>query len=120
MRIGFKPYRRRDGSWMLYLNNDRGVSVGISPEKGFGLFTKLTGGQRKLIDAASGVFASSAAPFTGDLAAHGETVAECGPYTLAITDVASVGGMPVGEDGGYIIRDGAILRAGTWIEAEEA
>lgn len=116
MRLVFKPYRRRDGSIMIYLNNDRGVSIGISQEHGFGALTKMTPGQRKLLDAAKGAFMQHAKPFSGDLAAHTEDKAECGPYTLAVTDVATIGGQSVGSDGAYVVRDGLILRCGEWME----
>ena len=49
MRVTFKPYRRKDGSFMLYINNDRKVSVGVSPEKGFGLSKDITAGQRDIV-----------------------------------------------------------------------
>jgi len=32
MNVWAKPYRRRDGVFMIYLNNDRGVSLAISPD----------------------------------------------------------------------------------------
>lgn len=119
MKLTFKPYRRRDGSWMIYLNNDRKVSVGISSERGFGPTTKHTAGQKKLIDAAKVAFEAHAEPFTGDIAAHDEPQVACGPYTLLITDVGTIGGQQVGEDGAYIVRDGKFLRAGRWVEVVE-
>jgi hypothetical protein len=120
MKLVFKSYKRRDNSLMIYINSDRGVSVGVSAEQGFGPSTKHTAGQKKLIDAAKQAFADSAVPFTGDLAAHKEggfcAAVVCGPYTLVGTDVGNIGGHDTGADGGFIIRDGKILPCGQWIE----
>lgn len=119
MKITFKPYMRRDGSLMLYVNNDRKVSIGLSPEKGFAPWGKdATEGKRKLWDAAFAAFDAHAAVFTGSIDAHDEPKAVCGPFTVLITDVARIGGQSVGSDGAYIVRDGRVLRCGDWIEAE--
>jgi hypothetical protein len=122
MKIVFKSYRRRDGSWMLYINNDRKVSLGVSPEKGFGPSAKLTQGQLKLRDAAMRAFFDNAEPFAGTAEAHkaaGEPVAICGPYTLFVTDVARVGGVAVPADGAYVMRDGKILPCGAWVAEKQ-
>lgn len=44
MQITVKPYMRRDGSVMVYLNNDRGVSLGLSPEYGYQSSKATVGG----------------------------------------------------------------------------
>jgi len=120
--ITFKPYKRRDGSLMIYINRSNGVSVGVSPEKGFGPTTKLTKGQSNAIDAAKKAFYDHSQPFTGDLTKHTETgfcaPVECGPYTLVGTDVGDIGGMTVGADGAYIVRDGRIARCGIVFEEQ--
>lgn len=36
MKLVFKPYLKRDGTAMIYINNDRKVSVGVSADQGFG------------------------------------------------------------------------------------
>lgn len=124
MAISFKPYARRDGSLMLYVNRSNGVSVGLSPERGFSPYGKgSTQGQRNAMDAALAAFRAHAQPFTGDLGQHTETgfcaPVQCGGYTLVGTDIATIGGMHVsGGDGAYIIRDGLILKCGTYEEAE--
>lgn len=117
MNITFKPYKRRDGSLMLYINRDNGVSVGLSPERGWAPYGKgITAGQRNAMGAAKAAFEAGSQPFTGDLKKHAETgfsaPIECGPYTLVGTDVGEIGGMKVGEDGVYVIRDGRIARCG--------
>lgn len=119
MRVTFKGYKRRDDTWMIYLNNDRKVSVGVSPEKGFGPSTKRTKGEDKLIDAAKQAFEENSLPFTGSIEAHDEVKAVCGPYTLLGTDVAMIGGMKVNSDGGYIVRDGRYLPCGEWFSVED-
>lgn len=119
-RVTFKAYKRRDGSFMIYLNNDRRVSVGVSPESGFGPSSKRTAGETKLIDAARMAFDDNSLPFTGSIDAHDEIKAVCGPYTLLGTDVATIGGMQVSEDGGYIVRDGRYLRCGEWFTVDDA
>jgi len=121
--ITFNPYKRRDGSLMIYINRSNGVSVGVSPEKGFGPSTKLTKGQSNAIDAAKRAFADNSEPFTGDLTAHAEggfcAPVECGPYTLVGADVGEIGGMKVSSDGAYIVRDGRIARCGVPMEETE-
>jgi hypothetical protein len=119
MKITFKGYKRRDDSWMIYLNNDRKVSLGVSTEKGFGPSTKRTKGEEKLIQAASRAFFDNALPFTGSIEDHDEVKAVCGPYTLLGTDVATIGGMKVPSDGGYIVRDGRYLPCGQWFSVED-
>lgn len=118
MKVSFKAYLRRDGSWMIYLNNDRNVSVGIS-ENGYPPSMKQTQGQKNLINAALKTFNKNAKEFTGDIDAHNEIKAICGPYTLLATDVCNIGGMVVGSDGGYIVRNGRILRCSEWFEVED-
>lgn len=115
--ITFKPYARRDGSLMLYVNRSNGVSVGLSPERGWAPYGKnSTEGQRKAMSAALKVFTSKGMPFTGDLAKHTETgfcaTAVCYPITLVGTDVGNIGGMAVGADGGYVIYGDRILKCG--------
>jgi hypothetical protein len=123
MRIVFKPYLRRDGTLMLFINNDRGVSVGVSPEKGYGLSKDLTQGKRNLINAALAAFKKHAVAFTGDLANHTEgglcAPVNCDGYNLVGTDVANIGGHETGSDGGFIVRGGLILQTGVWIDDGE-
>jgi hypothetical protein len=122
MDITFKPYTRRDGALMLYINRSNGVSVGISPECGFAPYGKnSTQGKRNLWQAAHKVIAEHGRRFTGDLAQHHET-GFCAPAKLANgwilvgTDIAEIGGMTVGSDGAYLIADGMILRCGVPLE----
>lgn len=121
MKIKFSPYARRDGSAMLYVNGSNGVSVGLSPERGFAPHGKdTTKGQRNVMDAAWAAFQAHAKPFTGDLSKHDETgfcaPVACGNYTLVGTDKATIGGMKVEGDGPYIVRDGMIVRANVWLD----
>lgn len=117
MKITFKTYKRRDGSLMLYINRSNGVSLGLSPERGFAPYGKnATAGQRNAYDAASRVFALHGRAFTGDLSKHSEggycAPVECGGFTLVGTDRGQIGGMPVAGDGAYVIHAGLILACG--------
>jgi len=124
MRISFRPYQRRDGSLMLYINRSNGVSVGISAERGFAPYGRgSTQGMRNAMAAAEAVFRANATPFTGNLAAHTETglcavIPLADGWTLVGTDIGSIGGMPVGQDGHYVIRGGWMLRCGTYDEPD--
>lgn len=116
--ITFKPYARRDGTLMLYINRSNGVSIGLSADRGFSPYGKgVTPGQRNAWDAAARVMAEQSEPYTGDLATHDETgysaAIELGNgYWLAGTDKAMIGGMSVGSDGAYVIRNGRIAQCG--------
>lgn len=122
MQITINPYRRKDGSWMIFVNNDRGVSIGLSEERGFAPYGRDgTPGKRKLWDAVFPAFQSSAdaVAFTGDFAAHAEPKADCDPFKLLVTDVCDLGGMTVGEDGAYVVYQGRVLRCGLPLHYEE-
>lgn len=112
MNISVKSYRRRDGSIMIYLNNDRGVSLGLSPEKGY-QFSKATAGEQKLWHAFCQATREAKAVATGaDMAAHDEwKMTLFNGITFAITDVATVGGARVGSDGLYIVREDRVMPA---------
>lgn len=124
MNITFNAYRRRDNSQMLYVNASNGVSVGISAERGFSPYGKgATQGQRNAMDAAWEAIRANGKVFTGDLTKHTET-GFCAPLTLANgwvmvgTDVANIGGMDVGADGGYLIVQGLIVPLGQRLSTE--
>lgn len=107
MQVTFRPYRRRDGSVMIYINGSNGASVGLSDQP---LATsKLTKGQQNTLNAGLAAFNLHAEPFLGSLGAHTEGQYLCGNYTLCITDVATVGGHSTGADGAFLVRDGKIL-----------
>lgn len=124
MKIKLNPYRRRDGGWMLYLNNDRLVSIGVSADRGFSPYGRgATEGQRKLWEAAVAAVqrlaVAPAAPI--DMGMHAEPKAELGPPLgwLAITDVATVGGVTVGSDGAWLVLpDGRVFNTAQWIDTE--
>jgi hypothetical protein len=124
MAITFKHYARRDGSVMLYINRDNGVSIGISSDRGFSPYGKdATPGKRNAMNEAV-VIMAEARPFTGDLTTHTEpgfsAVTElAGGWTIVGTDAATIGGMNVGEDGGYVIYRGHIAKCGVPLSAGE-
>ena len=109
MSVRFKPYRKRDGELMLYINGTNGVSLGL-----LGTFApygrrKATRGQINLYARAQAYFDANATPFTGDLKTHQEEITVCGEWTLALTDVANVGGHTTGADGAFLVKDTRIL-----------
>jgi hypothetical protein len=122
MKITFRPYRKRDNSLMLYINRSNGVSVGISADRGFAPYGRgATPGKRNAMTAALAVFNAYAVPFTGDLATHTEdgfcaVTPLADGWTLVGTDVCNIGGMQVGSDGMYIVRNNKILRCDTYDE----
>jgi len=122
MKITFRPYQRQDGRLMLYINRSNGVSIGISAIRGFAPYGRgSTPGKRNAMAAAKAVFNAYATPFTGDLRTHTEgglcaVTHLADGWMLVGTDVGSIGGMPVGADGIYIVRHGKILRCGTYDE----
>lgn len=118
MTTTFKPYKRRDGSLMLYINRSNGVSVGLSPERDFAPYGKgVTPGQRNAYDAACAAISANGEAFTGNLDQHAEG-GLCAPvrlangWTMVGTDVASIGGHPTGADGHFLVvpqREGPAL-----------
>ena len=118
MKINFTTYRKKNGDLMLFINRSNKLSVGVT-EGGFSPYGKrTTNGQRNAFNAAIDVVHKHGQQFTGDLSKHDEggycAAVECGPFTLVATDVAAIGGMSVGSDGGYVICGGKILPQGEW------
>jgi hypothetical protein len=121
MKISLKPYTRRDGSVMFYLNNDRGVSLGLSAEREY-QSSKASAGQAKLWSAFCRAVRLDATmrDRPAVAAAHAEPkLTLFTGTTICATDTATVGGVSVGADGSYAIReDGAILAFPVEVETE--
>lgn len=122
MRIKFSPYKKKDGTLMLYINRSNGVSVGITAEEGWAPYGKrTTAGMRNVYNAAVDIIDASTDLYRGDISTHKET-GFCAPivlgnnWVLVGTDVASIGGQDVGEDGHYVIAHGKIIRCGVWLD----
>lgn len=118
MKINFKSYEKRNGDIMMFINRSNRCSVGVT-EEGFSPYGKRSSnGQRNTYDAAFNVFAKHGEIFTGDLSKHNEgglcAAVECGPFTLVGTDLATIGGMKVGSDGGYVVLGNKILPQNEW------
>jgi hypothetical protein len=118
MKINFTTYRKKNGDLMLFINRSNKLSVGVT-EAGFSPYGKrTTNGQRNAFNAAIDVVHKHGQQFTGDLSKHDENgfcaPVECGPFTIVGTDVATIGGMSVNSDGGYVIHNGKILPQGEW------
>jgi len=112
MRIWTKPYRKRDGEFMVYLNNDRGVSLGISQQRGY-QSSKASRGEKNLWEAFCEATKSSTPVATGAAMSkhHEEFFLTFNDIAFAITDVATVGGVPTGSDGLFVVRDGNVFNA---------
>lgn len=103
MKIWLKPYKRKDGFTMIYVNGETKVSLGIAESI---YITKLTQGQRNVLKAFWNSF-KTAEPIIRDfkeLKEHDEikSVIADGSVTLYITDKAEVAGNSVGSDGAYL------------------
>lgn len=111
MHIWIKTYRRRDGEIMIYLNNDRGVSLGISHDQGY-QSSKASQGQKNLWTAFFEAMAA-ATPIAEaiDVAEHNEwkLSIDWADVHFVITDIATVGGQSVSSDGLYVVHKGRLL-----------
>ena len=110
MKIWIKPYLRRDGSVMFFLNNDRKVSLGLTPENGYES-SKASAGQKKLWETFCRATRESAALAEGaDMTGHSEfKMTLFNGITFAMTDIATIGGVSVGSDGLFIVREGRVM-----------
>ncbi len=111
MKITINPYHRRDGSTMIYINNDRKVSIGISADRGY-QSSKASAGQKKLWEAFCRATREAPAIAEGaDMSKHDEfKIKMFNDVAFAITDVATVGGVSTGEDGLFVVRDGRVMK----------
>lgn len=111
MKITVKPYRRRDGSIMFYLNNNRKVSVAITPENGF-QSSKATQGELKLWNAfCAATRDSPCVAENADIEKHNEfKFTMFNGISFAITDVGMIANVNTGADGLFVVRDGRIMR----------
>lgn len=118
MQIWVKPYQRRDGSVMVYINNDRKVSLGISPETGY-QSSKATAGQQKLWQAFCTAAREADSIASGaDMNQHGEwSMTMFNGISFAMTDIATVGGVSTGSDGMFVVVDGAVKNARFTVDA---
>ena len=110
MQIWVKPYRKKNGELMYFINNDRGVSLGISSDRGYQP-TKATQGQTNLWTAFCEAI-KEAKPIATDavMAEHNEEhLTMFNNVSFAVTDVAKVGGISTGSDGLFIVHDGNIF-----------
>jgi|GEM_PF-2843767 len=122
MRIKFNPYRRQDGSWMLYVNSDRRVSIGISEDRGmpapYG--RRTTKGQRNLLKAIYPALENAEdMQLDGkpDFNAHEEDAVQLEIGDLYLTDIATIGGVPTGSDGAFLVtKSGKVINLSYWIE----
>jgi len=125
MRIKFNAYKKRDGEWMVYANNDRRVSVGISARSGIPApYGKRTSaGQRNLIYAIpQAINAAEELRIEGtpNFDAHPEGKVRLEIGDLYITDVATIGGVSTGADGAFLVtKSGKCFNLCDWIAVED-
>lgn len=99
---------------MIFINNDRGVSIGDSGR----IYTsKLTGGQQKIWDRLA-YFWKNAESIEVAEKPDG-AVAELETGTLYITDTSTVGNVKVGTDGAYLYRGGRLYDLSQSVEVGE-
>jgi uncharacterized protein (DUF983 family) len=118
MEIWIKPYLRRDGTTMFYINNDRKVSIGISAERGF-QSSKASAGETKLWNAFCAAARAAEPIATGaDMSKHDEpSVMMFNNIGFAVTDVAMVGGVSTNADGVFVIVGDKIVAPRFKVEA---
>lgn len=102
MKIWVKPYIKRNGEMMVYLNNDRKVSLGICGDY---KSSKATVGQKNLWEAfCNAVVTSEPIAIGADMSAHNEwKMTLFNEISFAITDIGSIGGVSTGSDGFFIV-----------------
>lgn len=112
MNIWIKPYIKRDGEMMFYINNDRGVSLGISKGTGY-QSSKASNGQKNLWSAFCQAARDADVIATGaDMAKHDEPgFMMFNGIGFAVTDVATVGGVATGSDGLFVVVGDKIVNA---------
>lgn len=111
MKITVKPFKKRDGSVMFFINNDRKVSIGINVETGF-QSSKATQGELKLWNAFCKATREGAAVAENiDIEKHQEfKFTMFNGISFAMTDVAEIAGVNVGSDGLFIVRNGRAMK----------
>lgn len=125
MKIKLNVYRKKNGSLMLFANNDRKVSVGIGENGVQAAYGKnTTDGQRKLISALGEALRSidaqgGAIEAIPDFDEHREDKARLGTFgDLYITDVSNVGGVATGGDGAFLAKNGKVYNLSVWAEVD--
>lgn len=122
MNIVFRPYTKKNGEVMLYINRSNGVSVGVSAAERFYPYgVGSTQGKRNAYEAACRVI-KKAPVFTGDLGAlaPGQSFQPlANGWVVAVTDTAELGGEKLMSNGAYVVAGNRILRCGLAYEEEE-
>lgn len=108
--IWLRPYRRKSGKWMIYLNNDRQCNIGISEVC---RLEQLSRNERKMILLwLTYLDENETVPFTGSYQAHTEGKSHLAfGIDLYITATGSVGGQKVTQNGCYLVRNKKLFKA---------
>ena len=110
MQIWIKPYRKKNGELMFYINNNRGVSLGISRDRGY-QSSKATQGQKKLWTAFCDATREATPIATGAVMKkhNEESLTMFNDVSFAVTDIAQIGGISTGSDGLFVVRNGNVF-----------
>lgn len=119
--MNVKPYMKKNGEVMLFINSETGASLGVNQGETPWMSTKLTQGAMKItikLDELKQVFTEKmgeGAVYTN----HGdENIGQLKfrldfgrepAMWMAITDTANVGGVSTGCDGLFLVIDGVIF-----------
>lgn len=117
MKIKLNVYKKKNGEYMIYANNDRGVSLGIGETfpSLYGKF-KATQGQIKIADALSNYFKNAKAiEIKAPLKTHEELFFDNALGRVYLTDTATVCGISVKSDGAYLMRDEKLYDLSQWV-----
>ena len=120
MKVFFRPYQRKfDDDWMIYANNESGVSVALGEvtQSPYGKLT--TDGQRKLLQKIPRALElADEWTFNGERIVpmwdqHTEPKAHLEIGDLYLTDVATIGGANTGSDGAFLqLKNGKVIDLG--------
>lgn len=108
--IWLRPYRRKTDKWMVYINDDRQCSVGISENI---YWEKLDSNQRNMLQLwLNFLVENETVPFTGSFQTHLEEKIHLAlGIDLYMTETCCVGGQKVAANGCYLVRYGKLFRA---------
>ena len=107
MSISMKmnTWRRKAGSVMIYVNNTRHVSIGITPESG--IDEPKTDDHKKVIESFIRAIRQSPGLELNGCPQFSEHTEECWHMDelgdLYITDTATIGGVRTGSDGAFLV-----------------
>lgn len=108
-KFSVKPYRRKDGFVMLYVNNNENrVSLGIAEDV---KTSKITAGQKKILAEFERAIANTATIATNFKSNSQTSILNSGYLKFFAVDDGRIDDLHVECDGGYLLTsDGRLLR----------